>query len=160
MTCFKRTNLRSFQNETRTVRFASELWVIDQQLLGGTPMATIFDRLNQELESFGRKAQAAFDEGRFQLELIRLRRQRDDVSCSLGKLVYKRERGKEVDQVRIDALLLRLDDIEAAIDKVEKQMGSIKAEATEAPATDPAEATAAGAAAGSTAPGMEEGSPS
>jgi hypothetical protein len=123
-------------------------------------MATIFDRLNQELESFGRKAQAAFDEGRFQLELIRLRRQRDDVSCSLGKQVYKRERGKEVDQVRIDALLLRLDDIEAAMEKVEKQMGSIKAEATEAPA-EPAEATAAaGAAAGATAAGVEEGSPS
>lgn len=127
-------------------------------------MATIFDRLNQELESFGRKAQAAFDEGRFQLELIRLRRQRDDAAGSLGKLIYKRERGKEVDQVRIDALLLRLDDIEAAIEKVEKQMGSIKAEAYEASNETPA---TAGAAAdgpddgpGSAPPGMEEGSPS
>ena len=121
-------------------------------------MANIFDRLNEELESFGRKAQAAFDEGRFQLELIRLRRQRDDAASSLGKLIYKRERGKEVDQVRIDALMLRLDDIEAAIEKVEKQMGSIKAEATEAPAPEAAEA--ATAAAGSASPGMEEGSPS
>ena len=120
-------------------------------------MANIFDRLNQELESFGRKAQAAFDEGRFQLELIRLRRQRDDAAGSLGKLFYKRERGNEVDQVRIDALLLRMDDIEAAIEKVEKQMGSIKAEATEAPAAETAEA---GAAAGAASPGMEEGSPS
>ena len=126
-------------------------------------MANIFDRLNQELESFGRKAQAAFDEGRFQLELIRLRRQRDDAASSLGKLFYKRERGKEVDQVRIDALLLRLDDIEAAIEKVEKQMGSIKAEATEAtePAGETAEAGAAAAtAAGPAGPGAEEGSPS
>ena len=121
-------------------------------------MANIFDRLNQELESFGRKAQAAFDEGRFQLELIRLRRQRDDAASSLGKLYYKRERGKEVDQVRIDALMLRLDDIEAAIEKVEKQMGSIKAEATEAPPPE-AEETAT-AAAGAASPGMEEGSPS
>jgi hypothetical protein len=124
-------------------------------------MANIFDRLNQELETFGRKAQAAFDEGRFQLELIRLRRQRDDAAASLGKLIYQRDRGKEVDQVRIDALMLRLDDIEAGIDKVEKQMGSIKAEATETPAAEPAAAgAAAGAASGTTAPGMEEGSPS
>ena len=125
-------------------------------------MANIFDRLNQELESFGKKAQAAFDEGRFQLELIRLRRQRDDAATSLGRLYYQRERGKEVDQVRIDALMLRMDDIEAGIVKVEKQMGSIKAEATEAPAAETAEAEAtatAGAAAGA-APGMEEGSPS
>jgi hypothetical protein len=123
-------------------------------------MASIFDRLNQELESFGRRAQAAFDEGRFQLELIRLRRQRDDAAASLGKLYYKRERGKEVDQVRIDALLLRMDDIEAAIDKVEKQMGSINAEATEAPAAEPAGAAAGAAASEPAAPGMEEGSPS
>ncbi len=119
-------------------------------------MPTIFDRLNTELESFGRKAQAAFDEGRFQLELLRLRRQRDDTSCSLGKLVYKRERGKEVDQVRIDALLLRLDDIEAAIDKVEQQMGTIRAEAYEA--------SPAGAAESAPAPAepadVAEGSPS
>jgi hypothetical protein len=122
-------------------------------------MTTIFDRLNQELESFGKKAQAAFDEGRFQLELIRLRRQRDDASCSLGKLYYKRERGKEVDQVRIDALLLRLDDIEASIEKVEKQMGSIRAEATET-TSEPATAGAAAGAEAGAAAGMEEGSPS
>jgi hypothetical protein len=115
--------------------------------------------LNHELESFGRKAPAALDEGRFQLELIRLRRQRDEAAGSLGKLFYKRERGKEVDQVRIDALLLRLDDIEAAIEKVEKQMGSIKGEATETPSPEPAEAGAA-AAPGPVSPGMEEGSPS
>ena len=94
-------------------------------------MATILERLNHELESFGRKAQAAIDEGRFHIELIRLRRQRDEAACNLGRLVHKRERGGEVEPARIDALLLRLDDIEAAIDKVEKQMGSVRAEATE-----------------------------
>lgn len=94
-------------------------------------MATIFERLNHELESFGRKAQAAIDEGRFHIELIRLRRQRDEAACNLGRLVHKRERGGEVEPARIDALLLRLDDVEAAIDKVEKQMGSVRAEAAE-----------------------------
>ena len=119
-------------------------------------MATIFDRINQELESFGRRAQAAFDEGRFQIELIRLRRQRDDAAGDLGKLIYKRERNKDVDQVRIDALMLRLDDIEAAIEKVERQMGSIKAEVCDpqpAGATSGSEPATAGAAA---PPGAEE----
>ena len=94
-------------------------------------MTTIFERLNHELETFGKRAQAAIDEGRFHIELIRLRRQRDEAACNLGRLVYKRERGGEVEPVRIDSLMLRLDDIEAAIDKVEKQMGSIRAEAAE-----------------------------
>lgn len=131
-------------------------------------MATIFDRLNHELESFGRKAQAALDEGRFHIELIRLRRQRDEVASDLGRLIYKRERGQEVDQLRIDSMMLRLDDIEAGIEKVEKQMGSIRAEASEAPPAEgaglePAAAAAgapAGAGATQGAPGAEEGSPS
>ena len=121
-------------------------------------MATIFDRLNHELESFGRKAQAALDEGRFHIELIRLRRQRDDAASDLGRLIHKRERGKEVEQLRIDALLLRLDDIEAAIDKVERQMGSIRAEAYEEKPAEPGEPATAAAPSG--APGAEEGSPS
>ena len=37
---------------------------------------TLFDRLNQELEAFGKKAQAALDEGKLQIELLRLRRRR------------------------------------------------------------------------------------
>ncbi|MEP7325216.1 MAG: hypothetical protein ABI836_04635 [Gemmatimonadota bacterium] len=119
-------------------------------------MPTIFERLNTELESFGRKAQAAIDEGRFHIELIRLRRQRDEAACNLGRLVHKRERGGEVEQVRIDSLMLRLDDVEAAIDKVEKQMGSVRAEAAEEKAApEPGEPVATTAEAG-----VAEGSPS
>lgn len=120
-------------------------------------MPGIFERLNQELEAFGRKAQAAIDEGRFQIELMRLRRQRDSAASSLGRLVHKRERGEEVEPARIDALLLKLDDIEAAIEKVEKQMGSIRAEATEEKPPEPA---AAAAAATTAETGVAEGSPS
>ena len=120
-------------------------------------MATIFERLNQELEAFGRKAQAAIDEGRFQIELMRLRRQRDEAACNLGRLVHKRERGKEVEPARIDALLLRLDDVEAAIDKVEAQMGSVRAEATEEKPAEPAAAEPAGTTAETS---IAEGSPS
>ena len=120
-------------------------------------MTTIFERLNQELEAFGRKAQAAIDEGRFQIELIRLRRQRDEAACNLGRLVHKQKRGQEVEQARIDALLLRLDDIEAAIDKVEKQMGSVRAEATEEKPAEPAPAEATATTAET---GAAEGSPS
>jgi len=69
-------------------------------------MGTIFERLNHELEAFGRKAQAAIDEGRFHIELIRLRRQRDEAACNLGRLVHKRERGADVEPARIDGLLL------------------------------------------------------
>ena len=78
-------------------------------------MTQIMDRLNRELESFGRRAQAALDEGKLQIELRRLRRQQDTVARDLGLLVHRRERGSDVEQRRMDALLLRLDDLEADI---------------------------------------------
>src|SRR5918912_2223029 len=68
--------------------------------------STLFDRLNQELEAFGKKAQAALDEGKLQIELLRLRRRQDNTARDLGLMVHRRERGSEVEPRRIDALLV------------------------------------------------------
>ena len=87
--------------------------------------STLFDRLNQELEAFGRKAQAALDEGKLQIELMRVRRKRDSAARDLGLLVHRRERGGEVEPRRVDALLSRLDDLEAEL----KRLGQELAEA-------------------------------
>jgi hypothetical protein len=84
--------------------------------------STLFDRLNQELEAFGKKAQAALDEGKLQIELLRVRRKRDGAARDLGLLVHRRERGGEADPRRLDALLLRLDDLEAEIAGLERQV--------------------------------------
>ena len=84
--------------------------------------STLFDRLNQELEAFGKKAQAALDEGKLQIELLRVRRKRDAAARDLGLLVHRRERGKEVEPRRVDALLLRLDDLETEIERLERQL--------------------------------------
>lgn len=82
-------------------------------------MAQLFDRLNQELETFGKRAQAALDEGKLQIELLRHRRQQDRAARELGLLIHRRERGGDVDQRRIDAALLRLDDLAAEITRLE-----------------------------------------
>lgn len=84
--------------------------------------STLFDRLNQELEAFGKKAQAALDEGKLQIELLRLRRRQDNVARDLGLLVHRKERGSEVEPRRIDALMLRLDDLKAEIARLELQI--------------------------------------
>ena len=85
--------------------------------------STLFDRLNQELEAFGKKAQAALDEGKLQIELLRIRRRRDNTARDLGLLVYRKERGGEIEAARIDALMLKIDDLEADIGRLERQMG-------------------------------------
>jgi hypothetical protein len=87
---------------------------------------TIFDRLNQELEAFGKKAQAALDEGKLQIELLRVRRRHDNAARDLGLLVYQRERGGTLDPARIDALMLRLDDLKADIGRLELQIAEAR----------------------------------
>jgi len=88
--------------------------------------STLFDRLNQELEAFGKKAQAALDEGKLQIELLRLRRRLDGAARDLGLLVHRRERGGETEARRFDALMLRLDDLQADVARLEKQIAEAR----------------------------------
>lgn len=97
--------------------------------------STLFDRLNQELEAFGRKAQWALDEGKLQIELLRLRRKQDQAARDLGLLVHRRERGGEADPARVDALLLRLDELAAQIARLEGQIQEAKRQRDERAAT-------------------------
>jgi 50S ribosomal subunit-associated GTPase HflX len=100
--------------------------------------STLFDRLNQELEAFGKKAQAALDEGKLQIELLRLRRRLDRAARDLGLLVHRRERGGETDSRRFDALLLRLDDFQADIARLEKQIAEARRGSASKSSTTPA----------------------
>ena len=99
--------------------------------------STLFDRLNQELSEFGKKAQAALDEGKLQIEMLRYRRKQDNAARDLGLLIHRRERGGEFEQRRMDALLLRLDDLEKEISRLEGQIAEARrqraASATGAP---------------------------
>ncbi|MFL5517175.1 MAG: hypothetical protein ACJ8DJ_13510 [Gemmatimonadales bacterium] len=100
--------------------------------------STLFDRLNQELEAFGRKAQWAIDDGKLQIELLRVRRKQDQVARDLGLLVHRRERGGDADPRRIEALLLRLDDLAGEITRLEGQVQEAKRQRAEGTAAGPA----------------------
>lgn len=110
--------------------------------------STIFDRLNVELEAFGRKAQSALDEGKLQIELLRVRRRHDNAARDLGVLVHRRERGGEAEPRRMDALLLRLDDLQQEIERLERQIAETRRGRAEHPVpqvpADPEPGPAAG----------------
>ncbi len=91
-------------------------------------MSSIFSRLNTELENFGRRAGAALDEGRLQIELLRVKRRRDNAARDLGMIAYHREKGVEADQKRVDALVLKIGDLETQIASIEAQIATQKAE--------------------------------
>jgi outer membrane murein-binding lipoprotein Lpp len=101
--------------------------------------STLFDRLNHELEAFGKKAQAALDEGKLQIELMRSRRRRDNAARDLGLLVYRRERGGEVEPRRVDALLVRLDELEAELARLERELAEAR---QQSPAAEPPQSAA------------------
>jgi hypothetical protein len=103
--------------------------------------STLFDRLNQELTEFGKKAQAALDEGKLQIELLRYRRKQDKVARDLGMLIHRRERGGEIEARRVDALLVRLDDLAKDIARLEGQIAEARGQraAAEQPPTQTAE---------------------
>ena len=107
-------------------------------------MANLFDKLNKELEDFGKKAQSAFDEGRVRLDLMRLRRKQENTARDLGLLYHQKERGGEGDQEQIDAMLTRLDSLKGEITELEEQIRNARASATvdeePAPEADTAEA--------------------
>jgi chromosome segregation ATPase len=100
--------------------------------------STLFDRLNQELSEFGKKAQAALDEGKLQIELLRYRRKQDNAARDLGLLIHRRERGGEFEQRRMDALLLRLDDLEKEISRLEGQIAEARRQRAASAAVVPA----------------------
>ena len=96
--------------------------------------STLFDRLNQELSEFGKKAQAALDEGKLQIELLRYRRKQDNVARDLGLLIHRRERGGDTEPRRVDALLLRLDDLAKDIARLEGQVAEARGQRASAQA--------------------------
>jgi hypothetical protein len=101
--------------------------------------STLFDRLNQELSEFGKKAQAALDEGKLQIELLRYRRKQDNAARDLGLLIHRRERGGEADVRRLDALLLRLDDLQKDIARLEGQIAEARRQRASAQQSQPVE---------------------
>jgi hypothetical protein len=107
-------------------------------------MARILDRLSQELETFGRKAQQALDEGKLQLERFRLQRDRDEAAKRLGYLVHRRERGHAVDRLEIDAWLVRMDSLDAEITRVDREIAARKGEAVTVSEVPPPVAAATG----------------
>ena len=71
---------------------------------------------------------AAFrhDGRKLQIELLRFRRRLDATARDLGLLVHRRERGGETDARRFDALMLRLDDLQADVTRLEKQIAEAR----------------------------------
>jgi hypothetical protein len=91
-------------------------------------MSGIFDRLNAELDQIGDRVRGAFESSKLHLERSRLIGLRSKAAYQLGMLVYKKERGSEVNPPELDALFARMDDISAQIAKVDRELDEVAGE--------------------------------
>lgn len=105
-------------------------------------MESVLERLRREMDELGDRVSSAIEQGRLQVEKVRLTSLRKDAASELGLLVHARERGAAADEARHQALLERLDDLQAQIARVERELSSERARdvvVTEEPAPPPAE---------------------
>jgi len=91
-------------------------------------MSSIFDRLNAEIDQIGDRVRSAFESSKLHLDRSRLIGLRSRAAYKLGMLVYKKERGGEVDQAEIDAVMAKLDDIAAKIAKIDRELDEVQGE--------------------------------
>jgi hypothetical protein len=92
-------------------------------------MASIFDRLNSEIDQIGDRVRTVFESSKLHLDRSRLIGLRSKAAYKLGMLVYKKERGAEVNQGEMDAIFAQLDDISAKIATIDRELDEVQGDA-------------------------------
>ena len=108
-------------------------------------MSTIFDRLRDELDQLGDRVKDAVDSSRLHVERSGLVARRSKVAYKLGMMVYRKERGTEINQGELDALFSQMDHFTEEIAKVDRELegldcGSVRVDEKPAPDAETAEA--------------------
>ncbi len=91
-------------------------------------MSGIFDRLNAEIDQIGDRVRTVFESSKLHLDRSRLIGLRSKSAYKLGMLVFKKERGGEVNQAEIDAVMAKLDDISAKIKEIDRELDEVQGE--------------------------------
>lgn len=101
---------------------------------------SLFDRFAAGLETLGKKANLAFDEGKLRVELARVHRRMDNAARDLGYLTYRQAKGTQAAPADVEALTRRIADAETAVARIEKEIEQLKPRSGgAAPATDDAD---------------------
>ena len=105
---------------------------------------SLFDRFAAGLETLGKKANQALDEGKLRVELVRVRRRMDNAARDLGYLTYRQAKGTTAAPGDVEALTHRIADGETAAARIEVDIAQVKQRRTGAAGSGAAESGAAG----------------
>ena len=90
----------------------------------------LFDRFAAGLETLGKKANQALDEGKLRVELSRVRRRMDGAARDLGYLTYRQAKGTAPAPGDIESLTRRIAEGEEAASHLEAQIAQLKQRGT------------------------------
>ena len=91
-------------------------------------MAGIFDRLNAEIDQIGDRVRTVFESSKLHIDRSRLVGLRSKAAYKLGMMTYKKQRGAEINQGELDAILAQLDDITAKIATIDRELDEVQGE--------------------------------
>ncbi len=87
---------------------------------------SLMDRVAAGLETLGRKANQALDEGKLRMELMRARRRMDNAARTLGYLTYRQGKGEPPPQPEVESLTKRIAEGEAEVARLEAEITALK----------------------------------
>ena len=89
---------------------------------------SLIDRIAGGLETLGKRANQALDEGKLRVDLLRVRRRMDGAARDLGYVTYRQAKGQGAPEGEIESLTRRIAEAEAEVARVQAAIDKIRAE--------------------------------
>ncbi len=87
---------------------------------------SLMERLTSGLETLGRKANRALDEGKLRMELLKARRRTDTAARQLGYVTYRQAKGTPAPEGEVATLSRKIEEGEAEVARLQGEIDKIK----------------------------------
>ena len=89
---------------------------------------SLMERVAAGLETLGKRANQALDEGKLRVELLRARRRMDASARDLGYLTYRQAKGQSAPEGEVESLTKRIAEGEAEVARLQAAIDKVSAE--------------------------------
>jgi hypothetical protein len=88
---------------------------------------SLMDRVAAGLETLGKKANQAIDEGKLRVDLLRARRRMDTAARDLGYVTYRQAKGQSPPEGEIESLTRRIGAAEEEAKRIQEAIDKLNA---------------------------------
>jgi hypothetical protein len=88
----------------------------------------LMDRVAAGLETLGKRANQALDEGKLRVELLRARRRMDRAARDLGYVTYRQAKGQSAPDGEVESLTRRIAEAEAEVARIQAAIDKLSAD--------------------------------